>query len=246
MKNIIKISMFLSMILAVSAVHGQKANRLTKQEKKDGWILLFDGKTTQGWHSFNHSEVLPSWFVENGELTLRIAQEGDRGWDLVTNEEFEDFDLRLEWKISKGGNSGIFYGVKEGAEYGWASSTGVEMQILDNIDGADRHDPKHLAGAMYDLIDASQTSKPNPVGKWNRIRILKQNGKVTFWLNNFITAQIDMNSAEWENLVKASKWHGADKRNGADFGKFSKGKIALQDHFDEVAFRNIKIKKLKF
>lgn len=225
-------------------IYGQRQNTLSETEIKDGWELLFDGKTTKGWHSFNYKEVLPSWSVNKGELNFKIKKEGDRGWDLVTDQEFDNFDLRIEWKISKGGNSGIFYGVKEGTEYGWASSTGVEMQILDNIDGADRHDPKHLAGAMYDLIDASNTSKPKSVGEWNETRILKNNGQITFWLNGIVTANIYMGGYEWEELVSKSKWNGADKLNGADFGKFQKGKIALQDHFDEVSFRNIKIKKL--
>lgn len=210
----------------------------------EGWQLLFDGQTTNGWHSFNNEKVLPAWRVENGELVLRITDDGERGWDLVTDEEFEDFDLRLEWKISKGGNSGIFFGVKEGPEYGWASSTGVEMQVLDNIEGADRGNPKHLAGAMYDLIDASNSSKPRPVGQWNEVRIFKNDGKVTFWLNGIITAQIDMNSVAWKELVNNSKWNGADQYNGSDFGKFSKGRIALQDHFDGVYYRNIRIKRL--
>jgi len=222
----------------------QPVNVLTREETYEGWQLLFDGQTTNGWHSFNNDTVLPAWKVKNGELVLRITEDGERGWDLVTDEEFENFDLRLEWKISKGGNSGIFFGVKEGSGYGWASSTGIEMQLLDNIDGADRNDPKHLAGSMYDLIDASGTSKPKPVGEWNEARILKSDGKVTFWLNGIITANVDMNSPEWEELVRNSKWNGTDQYNGSDFGKFSKGKIALQDHFDEVFFRNIKIKRL--
>ncbi|MDR1864071.1 MAG: DUF1080 domain-containing protein [Bacteroidales bacterium] len=225
-------------------VYAQKPNTLSKAEKRDGWQLLFDGKTTKGWHSFNQQSVLSPWKVRAGTLNFKITREGERGGDLLTDEEFENFDLRLEWKIGKGGNSGIFYGVKEGAEYGWVSSTGVEMQILDNIDGADRHNPKHLAGAMYDLVDASQASRPKPVGEWNEVRILKNSGQVTFWLNGIITARVDMNSVEWTQMLRNSKWNGADKFNGEDFGKFRKGRIALQDHFDEVSFRNIKIKRL--
>lgn len=226
------------------AVNAQNVNRLTNHEIHEGWQLLFDGKTTKGWHSFNRSDVLDSWKVENGELHFQIVKEGDRGLDLVTDEEFDNFDLYLEWKISKGGNSGIFYGVKEGPEYGWASSTGVEMQILDNVDGADRNDPKHLAGAMYDLVDASQTSKPKRVGEWNQVRIRKKDGFVTFSLNGIVTASVYLLGDKWKSLVANSKWSRADRFNGEDFGKFSKGKIALQDHFDEVSFRNIKIRRL--
>lgn len=230
-------------LLTSNEVVGQKQNTLTESEIKEGWQLLFDGKTTNGWHSFNQSEALPAWSVKNGELTLKNEKDS-KGLDIVTNEEFDNFDLCLEWKISKGGNSGIFYGVKEGSDYGWASSTSVEMQVLDNKDGADRNDPTHLAGAMYDLINAKTTSQPKPAGQWNKVRILKNNGQVTFWLNDIVTANVFMNGYEWKELVAKSKWKNADKKNGADFGKFQKGKIALQDHSDEVAYRNIKIKKI--
>jgi hypothetical protein len=237
MKNVINEIIVLSVLIfsltgQIQCTTVRKANTLSKAEIAAGWKLLFDGKTTKGWHSFNHSEVLAPWTVLNGELHFKITQDGERGWDLVTDEEFEDFEFYLEWKITKGGNSGIFYGVKEGMEYGWASSTGVEMQLLDNIDGADRHDPKHLAGAMYDLIDAAKTSKPVAIGKWNRVRILKYNGKVSFRLNDIVTAEVDMNSDEWKELINSSKWKKADKYNGEDFAKFQRGKIALQDHFD--------------
>lgn len=222
----------------------QKPNTLTPEEEAQGWILLFDGATTAGWHTFNRDGAAEGWSACDGELRFRLLP-GEKGrGDLVTDAEFEDFDLQLEWKISEGGNSGIFFGVKEGPEYGWASSTGVEMQVLDNRAAADRFDPTHLAGAMYDLIDASQTSRPNPAGCWNRVRILKRAGKVTFRLNGIVTAQVDMNSPEWRRMIARSKWNGADKFNGADFGKFPCGSIALQDHFDEVAYRNIKIRPL--
>ncbi len=242
--SIYMFGVFILLVCLGSSVKAQNLNTLTPKEIKEGWQLLFDGKTTYGWHSFNHTKALSAWKVRNGKLIFKITKKGERGWDLVTNEEFEDFDLRIEWKISKGGNSGIFYGVKEGSEYGWASSTGVEMQILDNEYGADRTNPKHLAGAMYDLIDASQTSKPKPVGQWNQSRILKKDGYVTFYLNGIITAHVFVRGREWTELLRKSKWYGADKYNGADFAKFDKGKIALQDHFDKVSFRNMKIKRL--
>jgi hypothetical protein len=237
---------FIMMLLPVFLFFGceQKSNTLTLDEIKEGWMLLFDGKTTNGWHSFNHKEVLSPWKVTNGELNLKITKDGERGWDLVTDDEFENFDLYLEWKISKAGNSGIFLGVKEGEEYGWASSTGIEMQVLDNNDAPDRLNPSHLAGAMYDLIDATKTSKPKPVGEWNEVRILKNNNQITFRLNGIVTADVHWGGKEWNDLVLRSKWNDADKYNGQDFGKFKKGKIALQDHLDEVSYRNIKIKKL--
>lgn len=232
------VSLFLAGCLSIAVLSAQKVNKLTRQEKKEGWKLLFDGKTTAGWHTFNNDRVCKGWYVENGELTFSLPEDESERGDIVTDAEYENFDLRLEWKISKGGNSGIFFSVKEGKQYGYSSSTGVEMQVLDNIDGADRHDPKHLAGALYDLISASETSNPKPVGEWNSVRILKKDGHITFWLNDVITADIQMYGDEWNDLVNNSKFR------GSDFGRFSKGKIALQDHFDHVSYRNIKIKEL--
>lgn len=233
-------------VIALAASCGareQMPNTLSKKEVREGWELLFDGRTLAGWHSFNHGEALPAWSVRDGAIHLKV-EDGVRGWDLTTDREFENFDLSLEWKISPGGNSGIFIGVKEGPEYGWASSTGIEMQVLDNTAGADRHDPSHLAGAMYDLFDASESSRPAPVGEWNKVRIRKKDGIVTFRLNGVVTAETCVSCPEWDALVAASKWYGADRYNGENFGRFGRGKISLQDHFDEVWFRNIKIRQL--
>lgn len=233
MKNFVAL---LALLFAVSALSAQNVNALSTSEAKDGWKLLFDGKTVKGWHSYNKpGEIGSAWTVKNGELNF-VKAEGKTGGDIVSDEEFDNFDLRMEWRISKGGNSGIFVGVKEDPKYQWAFATGIEMQVLDNIDAADRHDPSHLAGSMYDLIDAKETSKPKPVGEWNEARILKKDGQVTFWLNGVMTANAYTGGAEWIELVNDSKF------KGSDFGKFQKGKIALQDHGNEVAFRNIKIK----
>lgn len=232
MKNFVAL---FAMLFAVAALSAQKVNTLTPEEAKDGWKLLFDGKTTAGWHGYNGPAIPSAWTIKDGALNFNKA--GDKqGGDIITDQEFDNFELRLEWKISKGGNSGIFIGVNESPKYQWTSQTGIEMQVLDNIDGADRHDPKHLAGAMYDLIDAKATSKPKPVGEWNEVRILKQDGQVTFWLNGIMTANAYTRGADWLQMVAGSKF------KGSDFGTFQKGKIALQDHGNEVWYRNIRIK----
>lgn len=223
------------MLFTVTALQAQKANTLTQEEIKDGWKLLFDGKTTDGWHAYNGTQVPSAWTVKGGALNFKKG-DGRKGGDIVSEIELDNYDLRLEWKISKGGNSGIFLGVQENPNYRSAFDTGIEMQVLDNIDGADRHDPTHLAGAMYDLIDAKETSKPKPVGEWNEVRVLKKDGQITFWLNGIVTANAFIGGADWQEMVDNSKF------KGSDFGKFPKGKIALQDHGDEVSYRNIKVK----
>lgn len=235
MKNFVTL---LAVLFAVSTLSAQKANTLTDQEVKDGWKLLFDGKSTDGWHGYNGPAIPSAWSVNDGSLHFNKAG-GKQGGDIVTDQEFDNYELRLEWKISKGGNSGIFIGVKESADYQWTSQTGIEMQVLDNIDGADRHDPTHVAGAMYDLINAKETSAPKKVGEWNDVRILKKDGQVTFWLNGVMTANAYTRGADWLAMVAGSKF------KGSDFGKFQKGRIAFQDHGDEVAYRNVRIKTFK-
>lgn len=232
MRNVVTL---LLVLFAVNAAYAQKENTLTQEEIKDGWKLLFDGQTLNGWHRYNGQGTPSGWTVKNGELNFNKAG-GKEGGDILTDGEYDNYDLRIEWKISKGGNSGIFVGVKEDPKYSLGFLTGIEMQVLDNIDGGDRHDPTHLAGAMYDLVDASKTSKPRKVGEWNEVRILKNNGQITFWLNDVMTANVNTLGAEWKEMVKKSKF------KDWDFGKYQKGRIELQDHGDEVSFRNIKIK----
>jgi hypothetical protein len=210
-------------------------NTLTKDEKKEGWILLFDGKTTEGWHIFQKPKTLnPQWKVVNEELTL--TNKG--GGDLVTDEEFENFELSLEWKISEKGNSGIFFNVSEKPEFTATWQTGPEMQILDDAGHPDGKFPKHTAGANYDL-SIPLVKSVRATGDWNHVRIICNQGKVTYYLNGQITAKYELWSPEWDALVLASKF-----KDMSEYGQKRKGKIALQDHGDPVWFRNIKIRRL--
>ena len=212
-------------------------NILTSEQHAQGWKLLFDGKTTAGWHNFNKSDVSPLWKVEDGSLLMSARGAGD----LVTNDEFEDFELELEWKLSEGGNSGIFYGVKEEPKYETPWLTGLEMQILDDDkhpDAKQGKDGNRKAGSLYDLI-AAKGKKPNPIGQWNQVKIVKKKGKVQHFLNGSKIVEFDMDSPAFAELVKNSKFV-----KMPDFAKFRKGHLALQDHGDPVWFRNIRIKTL--
>lgn len=214
-------------------------NTLTDQEKADGWILLFDGKTTAGWRNFNSSTIGQAWKVENGELYLESnkVERGGRG-HIITDAEFENFELSLEWKIDSCGNSGIVFNVVEGQQYKEVYDTGPEMQILDNDCHPDGKIVKHRAGNLYDLIAASpETVKP--AGEWNQVRILSNNSNYEFWLNGVQVVTFTMHTPEWEELVKNSKF-----KNMPDFGKSTKGHISLTDHDDKVWYRNIKIKPI--
>jgi hypothetical protein len=217
-------------------------NTLSQKEKNNGWQLLFDGQTTNGWHTYGKQNAGKAWKVEDGALHLdAAAKKGapDDGGDIVTHEEFDNFDLQLDWKISKNGNSGIMIYVKEdAAKYGEPYFTGPEMQVLDNAGHPDGKIFKHHAGDLYDLI-ASPKDASNPVGEWNHAEIVANHGKLDLYLNGEHTAGTNMWDDNWRKMIAGSKF-----KAWPDFGTFKKGHIDLQDHGDDVWFRNIKIKRL--
>ena len=224
-----------------TAVIAQSPNTLSKKEKKEGWKLLFDGSTTRGWHTYLKDTVGSKWQVKNEAIVFDPSQPESGGGDIVTNEAYENFELNLEWKISKGGNSGIIFDVQENPKYGATYLTGPEMQVLDNIDASDNKKQNHLAGCLYDMSGDATVSKPKPVGEWNQVRLIQNKGHLTFWLNGIQTYDGQIGSDEWNKMVANSKF-----RNNAfsDFAKVAKGKIALQQHPGSSEWRNIKIRPL--
>jgi hypothetical protein len=222
-------------------------NRSTMQSSEnnnaaaDGWISLFDGKTTNGWHTYNKTGIGSAWKVVDGTLHLdaaaKKAPQSATGGDIVTDQEFEDFHLKLEWKLSPKGNSGVIFYSKEDPQYGAMWHTGSEMQILDNDGHADAKIHKHRAGDLYDLIESKQNTKP--VGEWNLAEIVSKDGKLQFFLNGEKTLETTMWDDNWRNMIAGSKF-----KDMKAFGTIKKGKIGLQDHGDDVWFRNIMIKPL--
>ncbi|HEY0054863.1 MAG TPA: DUF1080 domain-containing protein [Pedobacter sp.] len=205
---------------------------------KKGWIPLFDGKTTSGWHSYGKSYAGAAWIVEDGALHLNISPNLEGG-DLVSNEEFSDFHLKLEWKIAPGGNSGVMFYVHEDKEkYEYTYFTGPEMQVLDNDKHPDAKINKHRAGDLYDLI-ASRKEVVKPVGQWNQAEIKSKNGKLQFFLNGTKVVSTVLWNDDWKKLVSRSKFNSIPS-----FSIYKTGKISLQDHGDEVWYRNIMIKRL--
>lgn len=223
-------------IVATGCSSAQKNASMTTASSKEGWIKLFDGKTTNGWHTFNKSTAGDAWKVEDGAITL-VKSPGTTGGDLVTNEEYSNFHLKLEWKISPKGNSGIIFFVKEDPKFSQTYLTGPEMQVLDNDGHADGKIHKHRTGDLYDLI-ASSSEPVKPVGQWNLAEIIANKGKLTFMLNGVKIVETTMWDENWNQLVAGSKF-----KSWADFGKYKSGRIALQDHGDQVWYRNIEIKK---
>jgi hypothetical protein len=233
-----KMLVFATFFLFVAISLAQSPNTLSAKEKAAGWKLLFDGKKIQDWHTYLRDTVGSKWQVKNGAIVFDPSQPKSGGGDLVTNMVYENYELDLEWKISKGGNSGIIFDVQEDPKYDDTYVTGPEMQVLDNIDADDNKKQNHLAGCLYDMAGDSSVSKPHPVGEWNQVRLIQNKGHLTFWLNGIKTFDGQMGSDEWNRMVANSKFSHKDFSN---FAKVAKGKIALQQHPGSSEWRNIKI-----
>ena len=233
-----KVLIFTTFVLSAGIAMAQQPNTLTKQEKKEGWKLLFDGKTTKGWHTYLRDTVGAKWQVKDEALVFDPTQPASGGGDIVTNDIYENFELHLEWKVAKGSNSGIIFDVQEDPKYNATYLTGPEMQVLDNIDASDNKKQNHLAGCLYDMAGDSTVSKPRPVGEWNQVRLIQNKGHLTFYLNGIKTFEGQMGSEEWNRMVAGSKFA---NKVFTDFAKVAKGKIALQQHPGSSEWRNIKI-----
>lgn len=218
-------------------------NKLTDAEKSEGWQLLFDGASKSNFHVFNKKSDGAAWQVTDGALhldTSSIKKDGKiiGGGDLLTNEEYENFDLKLDWKIDPGGNSGVMFYVQEGPKFGETYHTGPEMQVLDNAAHHDAKIIKHRAGDLYDLITSSpETVKP--AGEWNQVEVISNKGALEFHLNGTKVLSTTMWDDAWKKMIAASKF-----KQWTGFGTYKTGRIALQDHGNSVWYRNIKIRKL--
>ncbi len=222
-------------------------NLLSQSEKDDGWKILFDGKTTNGWHTYGKQTAGKAWVVKDGALYLDADNKKnlstDEGGDLVTNEEYGNFDLKLDWKIGVKGNSGIiFYIHEDPAKYPDTYNTGMECQVLDNGTSTRLGHPdaklySHRAGDLYDLLASKEANKPQ--GEWNHVEIKSVNGKLDFYMNGEHTLSTNLWNDHWKQMIAISKF-----KDMPGFGTYKKGKISLQDHGEDVWFKNIRIKKL--
>jgi hypothetical protein len=235
--HLVVLLLVISGSLGSSTPLAAEANTLTEAERKAGWKLLFDGKTTAGWRGYQKETMPPGWKVIDGALVRVQGGEGGKGAgggdDIVTLEEFESFELSLEWKISPGGNSGVLYRVSEKPVTAWHYA--LEVQILDNAAYPGRS-VKELAGALYDLYAPAQ-DMTKPAGQWNRMRIVVKGESVEHWMNETKIVEYVIGSEDWNKRVAASKFAVRPQ-----FGTIKKGPICLQDHSDRVEFRNIKIR----
>ena len=233
--------------------NSEKAKETTEAEKetvdaadeKDDWIVLFDGTSSEGWRGYKKEDFPKAWIIEDGTLRCIGSGRGEAGnkdgGDIIYDKKFKNFTLSLEWKISEGGNSGIFYLGQEDLDEIW--KTAPEMQVLDHDkhpDGKLGIDGNRQAGSLYDLIPA-KPQNAKPVGEWNQVEITVYNGTVVHKQNGVNVVEYHLWTPEWNALVAGSKFPSLNK-DWADVA--NEGYIGLQDHGDDVWFRNIKIKEL--
>lgn len=216
--------------------------QLPLQQHRQEWRSLFNGKDLSGWHTFGKKTVNPSWKVADGCIYFDAASKTDEErknpGDLVTNEEFENFHLELEWKVAKNGNSGIIFWSKDNGQFKESWHTGPEMQVLDNDGHPDGKIPKHRAGNLYDLI-ASTEGVVKPAEQWNKAEIIADHGQLIFRLNGEEVLRTRYDDDNWKTMIAGSKF-----QTKKDFGTFTKGHVVLQDHGDNVWYRNIRIRSL--
>ncbi len=220
-------------------------NKLTENEIANGWKLLFDGETNTGWRKAYHDSFPEKgWRIENGILTVEASGGGESryGGDIVTTDRYSDFELQLQVRLTPGANSGVKYFVTEQEEGHVGSAIGPEYQILDDSAHPDSNKGaipgSRTLGSLYDLIPAGK-KRVNGTGQWNTIRIVSKDRHVEHWLNGFKLFEYERGSEEFRELVAKSKF-----KNQPGFGEAEDGHILLQDHGNEVSFRNIKIRRL--
>jgi len=215
-------------VIALALAAGLRA---TASEKDNGWRSLFDGRTTAGWRGFRQQQMPSGWQVVDGALT-RVA----RATDIVTVDEFGDFELTAEWKLPPNGNSGIFYRVTEDDDVMW--HVAPEFQLIDNAYDKEPLKPVQLAGANYDLHPPSRDAT-RPIGSWNEARLLVRGAHVEHWLNGAKVVEYELWTPDWERRVRGSKF-----RDFPRYARARRGHIGLQEHDARVAFRNIRIREL--
>ena len=233
-KSFITTLAFMFLFTSFTSDNEQKDNTLSKKEKKEGWVLLFDGTTMNGWRAYKNRES-EGWDVKNGELYCK--QEGvKKRADLITNNQYENYELLIDWKISPKKNSGIIYMATE--ENGASYESGPEYQLIDDLGYPDKLSDKQLSGANYDM-QAPSAKVSKPAGEFNHSKIVINKGHVEHWLNGTKVVEYQLWSSEWEKQKSNSKW-----KDVKPYGMSKSGHIALQDHGGGIAFKNIKLKPL--
>ncbi len=255
MKHISNLSLILIFFISCNQKRGNNVQEMLTKDKKDietlegidnDWIILSDGNSFNGWHIFKKDGVDKSWTIEDGAMVYVGGDDGNStGNDLISDKEFSSFLLSIDWKISKGGNSGVFYGVSEESDFNQPYFTAPEIQVIDNDNydwtpGADGKSNTHVTGALYDLVGPS-ADVVNPAGEWNNyiIEINYNTNKGSITLNGTNIVNYPLYGDDWDKMIKNSKF-----KDWNEFGIHRKGRIGFQDHGKKVWYKNIKIKEL--
>jgi len=241
MKRAFPIRLLLLAFLLPGAARAEEPNRLTDEEQQAGWKLLFDGKSTDGWRGYKMDRMPPGWKVIDGALVRVSGGAGGKGAgggdDIVTVDQFENFEFKLEWKIVDArGNSGLILRASEDALTSW--HTGPEMQILDDA-GYPVRDVREKAGACYALYAPSQ-SVSRPRGEWNAVRVVANGPHIEHWLNGVKLLEYELGSEDWKARVAGSKFKNMPRFHNPPM----KGHLCLQDHTARIEYRNIKLRPL--
>jgi len=234
MKSLVLVAIAL---LIMPAYLQAQDNRLIKKQRREGWELIFDGRTTKGWHSWKQTTVGSAWTVKDNSLHLDPTSKEGRG-DLVTDGIYENYEFRFTWKIAPKGNSGIIFLVQEIPEVNATWHSGPEYQLLDNLNYPEKPEDKQMSGSLYDLI-ACPAEYCKPAGEWNEGAIIVDHGRIKLELNGKTSAEVTLGSKQWNDALSPSKFAPM-----ANFAKVQAGRIALQDHSGEVWVKNMRIRKL--
>lgn len=245
--SLLLVTLFCVALIAAAAPqqnNNQNSNTLTKQESAEGWKLLFDGASLKGWRGFHQPAPPAVWAVADGTITRRSGDfpREQRG-DLITVDQFENFEFSWEWKLSRAGNSGVKYLVSEDLPKTGRSGISFEYQILDDDNHPDAKmgiAGNRTSGALYDLLPPGPGKKLRPVGEFNHSRIIKRGAHIEHWLNGVKILEFEQGGALIKERIAASKF-----KDTAGFGEARRGHILIQDHDDEIWYRNLKIRELK-
>ena len=222
-----------------SSCASQEQNTLTPEEIADGWVLLFEGKTLDGWKDYNGTTLTQPWHVVDGCIQAK-GDGSDASGYIVTDKEYENFELSWDWKLSKGGNSGMLYHVVERPQFAVPYVTGPEYQLIDEPNFPDPLEEWQKLGVDYAMhLPDKSKMKVNPQGEWNNSKIVFDNGHVEHWLNGQKILEFEAWTDDWHAKKNSGKW-----ANAPEYGLAKKGVLCLQDHGYPASFRNLKIKEL--
>ncbi len=247
--NLIKAGIFITAFAITSCANSNKSDTVDNDSSsqstnamnnnEDTSVSLFDGTSLKGWHAFNKPGEIKNWTIEDGAMVCLGAAKGDTGGDIVTDAEYGNFELSWDWKIDKGGNSGVMYHVVEDPKYKAPWETGPEYQLIDDEGYVDKLEDWQKTGVDYAMNVTNDKKKVMPVGEWNSSKIIYNEGHVEHWLNGEKVVEFQAGDEKWLKNKTEGKW-----KDYPDYGSAKKGRIALQDHGNKAYFKNIKIKEL--